>query len=585
MEQRFRERVEHTGPVQPAPTTGAIDERVQDEMRQFFSESTQKLEAIVPTLEARAGHDASETTGEIRRKIDAFFGEAGGSGMIRSERTMAIEPASDRPPPVVGFERPSVPAASGALSAAPGLRRDAPHDDYEVPVAATTHLPPTIRRSEDVEIPEPAPAGSVRPSLPRPARRSSAPAADRPPMDLKSALERLRRHGVVRDPAAAAADARQVAPRPAPAASPPQVARPAARPQRAEDSRQLPPLGGTRPGSQGAHGDPRIGGQLLDTGPVGRSVIPDVDPSERARMRSPEPVTGFDDIFAEVEDLVRGTLADSIEETFAEARAQETVLRDEIAAIPQPALSSLLSRPEDDEPEEEDAAPDESPAGPYNWGVKSAERPRGAWLLEDGAEEAVRARLQGAAAAAPPAVPEPPVLHEDLLEDTAEIEVVVPATRAAAYESGPRSTPVDLSEPPEADCFGVDSEPVSVAPPLPADGGRGGGGGGGGGGGAANGILARKLEAETSRFAPLLDQLVADGVVDAKDLSDDEPEDDDDEISVASFQDNRPRGDDQGMTPMRIIEEIRRLRRIQELLVSKGLVSEGEISSPASDDD
>ena len=575
MEQRFRERVEHTSPVPPAPTTGAIDERVQDEMRQFFSESTQKLEEIVPTLEARAGHDASETTGEIRRKIDAFFGEAGGSGMIRSERTMAIEPPLDRPPPVVGFERPSLPVASGALSDAPSRRRDAPHDDYEVPVAATTHLPPTIRRSEDVEIPEPAPAGSVRPSLPRPARRSSAPSADRPPMDLKSALERLRRHGVVRDPAAAV-DARQVASRPAPAASSPQVARPAVRPMRAEDSRQLPPLRGARSGSQGAPGDPRIGGQLLDTGPVGRSVIPDVDPSARARMRSPEPVTGFDDIFAEVEDLVRGTLADSIEETFAEARAQETVLRDELAAVAQPALSSLLSRPEDDEPEEEDAAPDESPAGPYNWGVKSAERPRGAWLLEDGAEEAVRARLQGAAATAPPVVDEPPVLHEDLLEDTAEIEVVVPSARPAAPESGPRSTPVDLSEPPEADCFGVDSEPVSVAPPLPA---------GGGGGGAANGILARKLEAETSRFAPLLDQLVADGVVDAKELSDEEPEDDDDEISVASFQDNRPRGDDQGMTPMRIIEEIRRLRRIQELLVSKGLVSEGEISSPAPDDD
>jgi hypothetical protein len=102
--------------------------------------------------------------------------------------------------------------------------------------------------------------------------------------------------------------------------------------------------------------------------------------------------------------------------------------------------------------------------------------------------------------------------------------------------------------------------------------------------GAAGGILARKLEAESDRFAPLLNQLVAEGVVEASEFVEDD-EDDDDEISVASFKDNRPRGDDQGMTPMRIVEEIRRLRRIQELLVAKGLVSEGEITAPSPDDD
>ena len=72
MEQRFRERAERSEEATRATTTGAIDARVQDEMRQFFSESAQRLEEVVPKLQAQNIRDTSETTGEIRRKIEGL---------------------------------------------------------------------------------------------------------------------------------------------------------------------------------------------------------------------------------------------------------------------------------------------------------------------------------------------------------------------------------------------------------------------------------------------------------------------------------------------------------------------------------
>src|SRR5204862_4621834 len=40
---------------------------------------------------------------------------------------------------------------------------------------------------------------------------------------------------------------------------------------------------------------------------------------------------------------------------------------------------SRFARPAEDEDEDEG---DEPPAGPYNWGVKAAAKPKGAWLLD-----------------------------------------------------------------------------------------------------------------------------------------------------------------------------------------------------------
>jgi hypothetical protein len=562
MEQRFRERVERSENVPPPPTTGAIDEQVQDEMRQFFTASTSLLEEVVPTLQARHGHDPSETTGEIRRKIDEFFGESAG-GMIRAERTGESGADASLPPPVQSYHRPGEPAPeSESQPVAPSYGAPPAHhggmsatesrgypdgDDIDTvsPLEAGA-----IRRAENLEPAPPVePQENVRASLPRPARRSARGRAERPPMDLKSALERLRKHGVVRDAQAAE-------PPPAP---PPAV--PARRPvpQAAQEPSQsaTQPLNGTDVGAVAAlrGGDVRPDTPAMERPPV--STPPPPPPVDTSR------IDGFDDIFAEVEGLVRGTLADSVQETFAEARHQESALRAQlsssaVASHPvdrPPPLSSMLPRPAEDEVEDEEAPDEEAAAAPYDWGVKPAARPAGAWLLEEGAEDAVRERMGREAPSGPPT--------EDLLEDTGEIEVTVtPTSLTAAIPRGDASTAADRLDGP--------------APPPTT---------GGAGAGPAGGILARKLEAESTRFAPMLDRLMADGVVSESEIDDEEDGGDDDEISVAEFVDNRPRGDDQGMTPMRIVEEIRRLRRIQELLVAKGLVSEGEITSPSPSDD
>ena len=644
MEQRFRQRSDR--PVAEPSTTGAMDERVQEEMRQFFSESTQILEEVVPSLKRDDEH-LSDTTGEIRRKIDAFFGDAGGTGMIRSERTMPIgaidlraglgAAAAPVPPPPAARSLPPLRQAAArpaGLESTPQLRRANASE-----AAAQSPAPYAARPVAPPRSAIPALAPAAPPPPPAAARRSAIGAPGAAKMDLKTALERLRRHGIVRDEAPSLAAAAPAAPppsygtpspsayappHPAPPPPPPPAATRAPRPLREpepiaprrlaahepvqvdvpayEPSRLRTPA--AEPSDPFA--PPAVPPAPLLARPESRSATfevpapapaplplpPRLDarptPFERppAPLRADEPAfagrgleiprvepiaatqesgEGFDEIFAEVEGLVRGTLADSIEETLEEARVAEDNMRSgnrgrpRAAPRPRPveAAQPRFVAPRDDEDDECDEE-DEAPAGPYNWGVSSANRPAGAWLLEEGAEQAARTKV-----------------HEKARKTGEITGIDVGAWRESVDEAedAPELAGRRMAQPDP-------TEPVAPPPPRlqatePSTGAMMGAG--------ATSLLARKLETESSRMGPIMDALAAKGLVDSDDDEDDEF-DDDDEVSVASFKDDRPRGEDNGVTPMRIVEEIRRLRRIQEILMSKGLVSEDEIQAAAPSD-
>ncbi len=344
-------------------------------------------------------------------------------------------------------------------------------------------------------------------------------------MDLRTALERLRKHGVVRDG------------------------------QDEEPEAAAP-----------AHADARAPAAHEPPHPA-TADIPRVDPMDASGGL----FESFDEIFAEVEGLVRGTLEDSVDEVFAEARAAaaappppepepdfEPAPRSAYAAAarapvaapepePEPApdpmpevpsepLSRRLPRPEEDV--EEEPVEEASAEGPYDWGVKPASRPAGAWLLEDGAEDIAKSAVTGRARG----------------------EGTVDAGRDVETEADEPSLDKTIPLPPLG---GAETPPATPAPSMAA---------------GASGLLGRQLQNESRRFQPCVDKLVERGILSPGDVGE-EDEDEDDEVSVASFQDDRPRGDLLGMTPMRIVEEIRRLRRIQDALIRKGILTEDEMSS------
>ena len=203
MEKRFRERSERHGggPV----STGEIDGKVSDEMRQFFDESTMTLQNVVPQLkEGDQGEQMLETTGEIRRKIDEFFSDVS-------------EPGAAKPDPTVEVER-TAPAARGAApapAAPPVPRARSFSRPFSQPPAAQT-APAAPAEAAEAPAPAPAPAPVAPPPAPAPAESGQ--------MDLKTALEKLRRHGTAKpgDPfrPAAQTPAQRAASSPAPPRSP-----------------------------------------------------------------------------------------------------------------------------------------------------------------------------------------------------------------------------------------------------------------------------------------------------------------------------------------------------------------------------
>ncbi|MCE9636069.1 MAG: hypothetical protein K8T90_10215 [Planctomycetes bacterium] len=203
MEQKFRERADRHGggPV----STGEIDQRVSNEMEQFFAESTEKASRVVPQLDDRPGEGMHETTGEIRRKIDDFFSQVKDAG--GGAATPNTQEIQARRPRWQGF----FPGQEGAAGSAPSQpAASVPAQSAAPAVARSSDDPPRPTLSRGFPMPPPAggaahqPARSYGSPAPSPAVSAArgpssfggAPADDdRPKMDLKTALEKLRRHG------------------------------------------------------------------------------------------------------------------------------------------------------------------------------------------------------------------------------------------------------------------------------------------------------------------------------------------------------------------------------------------------------
>ena len=158
-------------------------------------------------------------------------------------------------------------------------------------------------------------------------------------------------------------------------------------------------------------------------------------------------------------------------------------------------------------------------ATPYDWGVKPVARPRGAWLLDTPDESA-----QAPAPAKPVSEPKAPVASE------------------SPSPGGPRA------------------------------------------------FLIRKASDEVRRFQPVLEALERQNLIEPDQL-DPNPaapaagRDDDDAVSLDSFRDSRPSHDEveQELSPMRLFEEIRRLRRLTQALVDKGVIPPSESENSESD--
>jgi len=524
MEQRFRERSDRHGGG-PA-TTGEIDGRVADEMREFFDASEQQLKTVVPRLQVGdQSTSMAETTDEIRKKINDFFAQVKDGG-------------------------------SSAAQKAPPAQRLAKRK-----ARWTGTLPPP--REEGRSAPRGAPAAFAPPSshldrrdAPAPRAHARTPSSDAEKMDLKTALEKLRRHGGERvdDRAASGPTTTTTAPdvtpprmATAPAAprreppAPPSSRReqPAVAPPReparfAPTRREPPPAAAPRPAPRQAAAAP--------SPPPPPPVVAERRPPRAAPAPAPEPAPpqadprdGFDSIFKEVEGIVLDTLKSKADEPSAAPRAAEPeeppTLREQ-APISEP-VSQLVSlrtddsddvdvdtpppasarapqfaRPEEDAEEE----PDEAAPAPYDWGVKPAGAPKGAWLLD---------------------VPDPPAAEPE-----------PPSPKGAQRAPSPAPAEADGSS--------------SMR-------------------GARN-FLVRKTSDEVQRFQPVLKALKDAAILDDKDIDGDAkaaPDGEEGFLSADSFNDDVPRGADveAELSPMRLVEELRRIKRITQALMAKGVIS------------
>jgi hypothetical protein len=179
--------------------------------------------------------------------------------------------------------------------------------------------------------------------------------------------------------------------------------------------------------------------------------------------------------------------------------------------------------------EDEEADSEVSPA-PYDWGVSPAKRPPGAWLLgEEGSAAELKARSARTEPAAPP-----------------------------AQVPGPARAPADVT----------------------AGGGRS--------------YLVKKLSAEVLRAQPALRALRERGIVSDAELGEGAGDaagggrpgagaaDDssDDEVSIDHFAERQEMDLEKELSPVKLVSELRRIRRLVETLVAKGVISEGDLERP-----
>ena len=96
--------------------------------------------------------------------------------------------------------------------------------------------------------------------------------------------------------------------------------------------------------------------------------------------------------------------------------------------------------------------------------------------------------------------------------------------------------------------------------------------------------LVKKTADEVRRFQPAVEALVRKGVVTPEDLGDSPSKsrtDGDEEMSVDSFAD-RPQIDlEKELSPVRLVEELRRIRRLSDALVAKGVITQDDLNRVA----
>jgi hypothetical protein len=178
------------------------------------------------------------------------------------------------------------------------------------------------------------------------------------------------------------------------------------------------------------------------------------------------------------------------------------------------SLSAVLPAPSDED-ELEQQEEEAAPDGPYDWGVKKKQLAPGAWLLD--------------------------------ADDTPAPETAAPAAAAPAAKNDAAA--------PEPDA---------------------------GGGAGARGYLQRKLGQEVENLGPAIEALERRAVLTARETKAirgrvEDTDDLDAEVSVDSFVDDRPRADADAMTPMKLVEQLRTVRRLQELLIEKGLIDPSDL--------
>jgi hypothetical protein len=253
----------------------------------------------------------------------------------------------------------------------------------------------------------------------------------------------------------------------------------------------------------------------------------------------------FDSIFDELQGLVLETLQSSVEESLASASTSEKELSETTgrALVPSEPVGSRdsdttggadaksapagakFAKPDDDDDEAGEAAAEASatPAAPYDWGVKKAARPPGAWLVE----------------------------NEEKPEE--------PAAKQTVSETAPAPKPV----------------PALTEGAPAAAGGRS--------------YLVKKLGDEVRKIQPAVEALQAKGIVSAKDLGaaadagKPAPEKTDDMVSVDDVADRAPVDLEKELSPARLVDELRRLRRLTDALMAKGVLSESDLQKRSED--
>jgi len=285
---------------------------------------------------------------------------------------------------------------------------------------------------------------------------------------------------------------------------------------------------------------------VVPSAPPRPAAAPENPAAAELPRRTPADGDKFDSIFDEVQDIVLGTLKVSVSETLESARASGAELAEVAVPTAEPTADPTCEmgpnsqsqriekfvRPEEDEEEEKD----EAPKGPYDWGVKAAAKPRGAWLLD--------APDSPDAAANPNVEPPPRTVTSEILSAS------VAAASAAAAAGAPPS--------------------------------------GGGGGGGARAYLVRKANDEVKRFQPVLRALREAKVLDAADVAGKAAPataSGDEFVSAESFKDDRLSPDEieQELSPMRLVEELRRLKRVTQALLDKGVISAEDLKKAAGD--